>query len=66
MRAVARKLVEEKTREIKEEMRAEGMTENKQDAGQIFEGKKDILHLLLRANLAPGNEKEKMSDEEGE
>jgi len=67
MRSVSRRLIEEKTQEIKDEMRAEGLENGKAGVSELFEGKKDILHLLLRANLAPGlSEKEKMSDEEGE
>lgn len=66
MRKVATQIIEGKKKEIREEMGLE-KGESNGTTREDFDGKKDIVHLLLRANMAKDlKENERMSDEEGE
>jgi len=62
MKKISKDLISEKAEEIRKEMKMERGT-----GSEVFSGKKDLLHLLLKANMSPElKESERMTDDEGE
>jgi len=49
MATITDELVRKKSDEIKQEMALEG----KNSSSEVFAGKKDLLHLLLKSNMDP-------------